>query len=189
VEFVPFALIKHGMRGDAKSHWGNWIGRRSEFVGFQRQIDFAEAVGCTRERIVKWLKLATPPLKMRKGFDRSLARALRVTTRMIFVDYANTDPQKAVEVSLSIDHLSPEQQRSDFAGIASAQVESIVREIGSRLSPSESEQWVLHAIAMLQNNDPRRPEFEQFARQLSLLLPYPTELTSRHRPIIRKRRS
>jgi hypothetical protein len=159
------------MRGSAKSHWGNWIGRRADFVGFQRQRDFAEAVGCTRERIVTWLRMAAPPKKMRKGFDRTLARALRITTRMLFVDFVNTDPEKAIEVGLSIDHLSPLQQRNDFAGVTAFQGESILREMIARLNPSEQDQLVLHLIAMIRANDRRRPEFEKFARQLSLLLP------------------
>ena len=50
-------------------HWGTWVMLRSEAVGWKRQSDLADSVGCTRERIARWFGMASPPVRMRKGFD------------------------------------------------------------------------------------------------------------------------
>ncbi|HEX4056000.1 MAG TPA: hypothetical protein VHX86_17180 [Tepidisphaeraceae bacterium] len=157
-------MAKSGKRG-----WGEWLSRRADFIGYKRQADLAAAVGCKRERIVRWYAAKTPPAKMRKGFDRALAAALQTTVHMLFHDYVNIAPEVATEVMFSIENLSPDQRRADLKYFPPAQFEAIIREIAARMHPDELEALATYAIVVvLAKNDRRRPEFEQFVRQLQL---------------------
>jgi hypothetical protein len=69
-------------------------------VGFKRQEDLARAVGTSRQHLVKWLRLASPPRRMRKGFDQSLASALQTTTHILFSEYATKYPEEATFLEL-----------------------------------------------------------------------------------------
>lgn len=82
-------------------HWGDWIKARSHFVGFARQLDFAKAVGCSPDQIQKWSKLEEPPQQMRKGFDDSLARALKIDRRFLFSGWRGFDPNDAPVIQSS----------------------------------------------------------------------------------------
>jgi hypothetical protein len=64
-------------------------------VGYRRNEDLARDVGCSPDRLSHWLQLAKPPARMLKGFDRQLARALKTTRQMLFVDYARNPPESA----------------------------------------------------------------------------------------------
>jgi hypothetical protein len=75
--------------GKKPEHWGRWVLGRAQVAGFRRHQDLARAVGCTRERITAWSAMSTPPARMRKGFDRALARALRITPFDLFTGYAH----------------------------------------------------------------------------------------------------
>jgi hypothetical protein len=76
-------------------HWGDWVRARMLFLGFRRQRDFADAVGCTQERTGSWLKLQAPPVAIKKGFDRSLCRELRTDAFTLFTNYRNVTPEAA----------------------------------------------------------------------------------------------
>jgi len=74
----------------ATAHWGAWVKTRARFVGFSRDGDLASSIGCSRERLSRWVQHATPP-RMFKGFDRRLALALRTDHDTLFVHWAKTD--------------------------------------------------------------------------------------------------
>ncbi|MGD0464650.1 MAG: hypothetical protein ABSB74_19370 [Tepidisphaeraceae bacterium] len=65
-------------------HWGRWVKARSLRVGFRRQVDFALAVGCERTQLYKWFAMEFPPASMKKGFDRSIATALKTDRQTLF---------------------------------------------------------------------------------------------------------
>src|SRR4051812_1726073 len=94
------------VKSSSISHWGQWVIARSEFIGFKRQDDFARAVGCQRGQIQRWAAMQNPPKQMRKGFDRSLARALRTSLKVLFTDYKTTPPDRADRIFLHKDHFS-----------------------------------------------------------------------------------
>ena len=94
-------------------HWGTWISRRADFVGFKRQQDLAVAIGCSRTQLDKWFKLESPPSKMRKGFDRSLASALIVTREILFSEWSGIAPENAKvysekTISVAVEELYPQ---------------------------------------------------------------------------------
>ncbi len=74
------------------NHWGEWIDQRSRAVGFKRQGDFAQAVGCGRTQLAKWIALQSPPPQMRKGFDVALATALKIDRAVLFIGYRSIAP-------------------------------------------------------------------------------------------------
>ena len=74
------------------AHWGKWVQARGAAVGLLQKSALARAVGCTDTQLANWLKMPQPPVQMRKGFDQSLARALKVDAQTLFADYAITDP-------------------------------------------------------------------------------------------------
>ena len=70
---------------------------RSQAVGFKRQQDLADSVGCSRTQLTKWFAMNKPPARMRKGFDQQLARALKTTRQILFVDYVKVRPEDAAD--------------------------------------------------------------------------------------------
>jgi hypothetical protein len=79
-------------------HWGTWVMLRSEAVGWKRQSDLADSVGCTRERIARWFGMASPPVRMRKGFDIALANSLEVSHETLFLNWSKTSPDEAERI-------------------------------------------------------------------------------------------
>lgn len=77
------------------THWGEWIRERVRFVGFRSSASLALALGCTQHQLARWMQMEEPPTRMRKGFDASLARALRVDMATLFVGYRNVSPEAA----------------------------------------------------------------------------------------------
>jgi hypothetical protein len=76
-------------------HWGDWVAQRARAVGIRRQKDLAEAVGCSEDQMSRWVQMRRPPARMRKGFDKSLARVLKTTPQKLFIDYATIAPEDA----------------------------------------------------------------------------------------------
>jgi hypothetical protein len=81
----------------AKNHWGQWAKARAFFVGFRNQGTLADAVGCTRTQLCRWFSMEVPPTEMRKGFDASLCRVLRVDRFTLLANYASADPHGTFE--------------------------------------------------------------------------------------------
>jgi len=83
------------MASETRNHWGEWIGGRSLHVGYRRQKDLADAVGCERTQLYKWKKMSEPPFRMHRGLDRRLVIALRTDAFTLFSGYATIDPKHA----------------------------------------------------------------------------------------------
>jgi hypothetical protein len=76
-------------------HWGEWLKSRWAFVGRKRLSSLTEEVGCSRRTLNNWMNAPTPPEKMEKRFDLSLAAALKTDREMLFVGWRLTKPQDA----------------------------------------------------------------------------------------------
>lgn len=76
----------------AQKHWGKGVAARASMWGFRTQKRLASAVGCAQHQRVKWLKMETPPHRMTRGFDLSLAQVLRVDARILFSEFATVGP-------------------------------------------------------------------------------------------------
>jgi len=89
-------LILIGLkRSKPEVHWGDWIKARSSRVGYRRQRDLADAIGCERTLLYKWFKMALPPVRVKKGFDTGLASALRTDREMLFHAWRFTTVEEA----------------------------------------------------------------------------------------------
>jgi hypothetical protein len=77
-------------------HWGKWIVRRANFIGFSTQKDFAAAIGRTRQHVTKLTSLHSPPPKMRTGLDQTLARVLKADRRIIFEYWKEVSPETII---------------------------------------------------------------------------------------------
>lgn len=97
---VAIGLERPAVERPGGNHWGHWVSARADAVGFKRQEDFAKAVGCTRERIVKWTAMRMPPAKMRKGFDEALARALKTDRATLFSYWHERRPGEVESIDL-----------------------------------------------------------------------------------------
>lgn len=95
------------------THWGEWIKARSRAIGFRSDASFAASVGVTRQRIAKWYAMQAPPASMRRVSERGLARALRISPRTLFVDYAATEPTTPPELPQASDDLRCEVLRCE----------------------------------------------------------------------------
>ncbi len=146
----------------SKQHWGDWIESRSQFVGFKRKRDFAAAIGCSDDQLTKWLQMESPPAQMRKGFDRSLARALATTRRTLFIDYANVSP-KSSRVFFIADHV-PDDLQTMKTPLGE---DAIMVDVWARMLPSEKDKALEYAIQLVMSKQDRRStEFKRFMRQL-----------------------
>lgn len=105
--------------------------------------------------------MANPPSRMRKGFDKSLARALETTPDVLFIDYADLEPEKVFRVYAVPDELFPSP--NDPSMLFSEPLEKTLRDVLIGLHDSELEDVVQFAIRLvLSKNDTRRPQFERF---------------------------
>lgn len=77
---------------DSKKSWGEWILVRGRLVGFRRQKDLADAIGCTQGQLSRWVQMTSPPA-MRKGFDQKLANSLLTTTDILFNQWQQIPPE------------------------------------------------------------------------------------------------
>lgn len=84
-------------------HWGRWIRNRSAFVGFRRQQDFREAIGCTRSQLFKWLQSEKSPDRIFKGFDARLASALKTDRHTLLIDWKLFPDPSEVPILKSFD--------------------------------------------------------------------------------------
>jgi transcriptional regulator with XRE-family HTH domain len=75
--------------------WGDWLDRRARHLGIKRHATLAAKVGCSHDQLARWMQMESPPSRMQKGFDESLAAALNVTPRTLFTDYQNVAPEDA----------------------------------------------------------------------------------------------
>lgn len=73
-------------------HWGQWVEARADMLGIKRRLDLAERVGCSRQQLGRWLKMARPPRHMHKGLDGGLCRALELDRHTLFFDWHNHNP-------------------------------------------------------------------------------------------------
>lgn len=149
----------------AKSvHWGDWVERRAQRVGYKRKKDLAAAVGCSDDQLTHWLQMAKPPARMRKGFDRLLANALQTTPRTLFTDYLNVAPESAA-FTFSV-RFVPDAIVVDDAEIFPTDI--LLREVIARLSPTEKDTVCEYAITLvLSKQDERSAEFQRYRRQLN----------------------
>lgn len=170
---LPFlAVMVAASSGDGKTrgvparkrHWGQWVAARAEFVGFKRQEDLAGAVGCTRERIVRWVSLESPPAQMRKGFDRTLLRALWTDRQMLFHDFAAVSPDAAPRVLHTGQHFFQSSSNPRFfSGFPATKV---LDDTLRQMTPAEVEGVLQFALMLvLAKNDRRRQAFEQHAKE------------------------
>jgi hypothetical protein len=83
------------MNQNANVHWGQWMLRRANYVGFKRRSDIASAIGCNCETFRIWGTMATVPDRFTRGYDAALARELQTTKRMLFIDFKTTSPEDA----------------------------------------------------------------------------------------------
>ncbi|MGD0462863.1 MAG: hypothetical protein ABSB74_10280 [Tepidisphaeraceae bacterium] len=89
-------------------HWGNWVKARSLRVGYRRQKDLAASIGCEYTVLYKWKKMTRPPTRMQKGFDVTLASALKTDREMLFNGWLYKNPEDAPIVeSLPANEPSP----------------------------------------------------------------------------------
>lgn len=141
-----------------KIRWGEWIQQRSQFVGFKRQQDLAEAVGCAPERLSRWAQLLTPPKRMLKGFDRTLAAALQTTRQILFQDYASTSPDSA-PIILHGDHWFKGARADRMHALP---VDTMLEQIISSMDMAERERMIEYGSQMiLAKNDRRRAAVEK----------------------------
>ena len=75
--------------------WNEWVRRRSRAIGFRSDVALAEAIGCNKQYISRWLAMPSPPVTMRKGFDAAFCRALKIDRHMFFFGYINIAPETA----------------------------------------------------------------------------------------------
>ena len=109
--------------------------------------------------------MASPPVRMRKGFDRSLTKALETTRRTLFIDYANVPPDSS-RVFLIADHASDKELRSTSA-LPMMPAEAVFSDVLARMMPSEIDKAMDYAIQLvLSKQDARTPEFLRFHSQL-----------------------
>ena len=102
--------------------------------------------------------MKTPPEQMRKGFDSSLARALKTTKQTLFVDWSAHAPDQTPQIMLIPDHaLIPLGEDSHVLP-----AETMLAEVMARLMPDQVEKVLEFAITVgLSQNDRLRPEFER----------------------------
>lgn len=88
-------------------------------VGFPNQVVFASSIGCTRHRVAEWFKMLEPPSTMRRGFDASLARALRTDRFTLFRGFRDVAPGDAPFIDGEIEPPpSVESARRRIAAVA-----------------------------------------------------------------------
>jgi hypothetical protein len=150
-------------------HWGNWVQSRSEFIGFKRQSDLAKQVGCSRQQLSNWFALRLPPTQMRKGFDRTLARALQTTRDVLFSGFPNVLPEDAPAVVF---------HGKDASGTRSdpnvmLPVPTMLNELAAEMLPSELEKMIMYGLAIVaQKKDDRRARIEEITADFG----YPVEI-------------
>jgi hypothetical protein len=105
------ALREHLKNSKPLIHWGDWIHERSQFVGFRRHQDLANAIGCHLTQLFRWFNAETPPDRMHKGFDEALARTLRVSSQMLFTQWRMNPPNQAPIVDLPGSNAEMEKRR------------------------------------------------------------------------------
>jgi transcriptional regulator with XRE-family HTH domain len=146
------------MRIDATSgrvkRWGEWIVARSRAVGFRRQKDLAQAVGCSEDQLSRWAQSAEPPARITKGFDTALARALQLPKRTVFVNWRNEAPDAEPFLTLP-----------DHAGEPTEEMlaqETLLSRVTGILFPDEVNKVLDYAITLgLSRNDRWLPNFQK----------------------------
>lgn len=142
-----------------KNHWGEWVMERGHLVGFKRKMDFARAVGCSTQHLARLAKMPTPPARMRRGLDRTLARALKTTRDVLFSEYKNIAPEATARVMFHPDHVYP--LPTNPAETLFWPMANVLSEIVPRLDQDEVSKGAEYLIQLvLSKNDERRAEFE-----------------------------
>jgi hypothetical protein len=134
------------------NHWGQWLMERSLFVGFRRHSDLAEQIGCTREYVSRLASKAAPPSRMFKGFDRSLARALRTTYEAVFKDWYATDPAIVPTVIYSPTDSSAKDTEFSREEVTRATCHELLRNIRGQLLERAKEALIGLAAAQLKTD-------------------------------------
>jgi len=101
---MSFAIYKELM---AEKHWGKWVNARRRFLGIVRQKDFAKAIGCSVDQLARWSQMERPPATMMKGFDNTLAIALKIDRQMLFREWKDFHPEKATIIGGNRDNSAP----------------------------------------------------------------------------------
>lgn len=103
--------------------------------------------------------MSAPPARMRKGFDRTLARALKTTHDVLFRDYTQVAPEASAQVIFHPDQVYPLPTRPD--DLLFWPYSNALREIIVRLHQDEEVKVAEYALQLvLAKNDSRRAEFE-----------------------------
>lgn len=146
------------MRERKPSHWGEWIAERAQLLGIVRQRDLAQKIGCSENQLSRWVQMPAPPKQMRKGFDRTLARALMTTRDVLFSEYANIAPADTAQLMLHPDHVYPLPSNPTDELFLTEALDAAV----ARLHDDERAKVAEYTIQLvLSKNDARRAEFER----------------------------
>lgn len=98
-----------------------------------------------------------PPVRMRKGFDRTLCAALLTTRLMLFTEFAITPPEKAPRVMMSADQVFYDGTGKTYA----YPPQNVLSELVTIMRPAEVDELVRHAaLLLLAKNDDRRHKVE-----------------------------
>jgi hypothetical protein len=102
----------------SKRTWGEWIAARSEHLGFRSQKSLASAIGCSADQLQAWLAMEEPPLRMRKGFDVKLPRALKTDAATLFVRWKTVRAEGTIILESNESRDSLFVAGKDHAGLA-----------------------------------------------------------------------
>jgi len=105
------------------AHWGEWIRTRSKTLGFVRQQDLADSLGCSSECLCRWLKLPECPPRMLKGLDAKLCNILQLSRYELTNGFRTMPPDaKLVNAPVGADRLLHDDDSARRKVIAAAEL-------------------------------------------------------------------